>query len=361
MLKKRVGRNFLLRIQMLQIIREKIVPNDWEEAKKLEIPRVTGSPPASWWKSDEDRDLLLGILKHGYQQYLSIRSDPEFCFYGKKYDDSQTDGGEDDEPKNDQALETEEKKPITFGTKDEDSDYEDKNNGNETDEEEYIDGSKSEVYIWPSKADIGMRLRRIIAAFLRERVTTTRRRRARDGSTRSRQRQPAQKQRSQGTGRRSKKRKVDVEQDEEIKGLITEQSVEQSNEQSVENNNELLPLDDTSLEKRPETLSGYQVGACLAGNVEEAAMTERHLLTSEKEPPQVYTKELNTTEVPLMGTIEQPLSEKKEETVHLGLKEGPVTTLATEPSPVDQNVAHINTKEQEEVASEAVSTTNVLN
>ncbi|KAG0788881.1 hypothetical protein G6F16_006870 [Rhizopus arrhizus] len=358
---ERKGRNFLLRIQMLQIIREKIVPNDWEEAKKLEIPRVTGSPPASWWKSDEDRDLLLGILKHGYQQYLSIRSDPEFCFYGKKYDDSQTDGGEDDEPKNDQALETEEKKPITFGTKDEDSDYEDKNNGNETDEEEYIDSSKSEVYIWPSKADIGMRLRRIIAAFLRERVTTTRRRRARDGSTRSRQRQPAQKQRSQGTGRRSKKRKVDIEQDEEIKGLITEQSVEQSNEQSAENNNELLPLDDTSLEKRPETLSGYQVGACLAGNVEEAAMTERHLLTSEKEPPQVYTKELNTTEVPLMGTIEQPLSEKKEETVHLGLKEGPVTTLAAEPSPVDQNVAHINTKEQEEVASEAVSTTNVLN
>lgn len=27
-----------------------------------------GNPPADWWGDSEDRDLLLGICKHGYQQ-----------------------------------------------------------------------------------------------------------------------------------------------------------------------------------------------------------------------------------------------------------------------------------------------------
>lgn len=202
---ERKGRNILLRIQMLNTIRDTIVPDDWEEAKKLEIPHVTGSSPVPWWKANEDRDLLLGILKHGYQQYLAIRNDPEFCFYGKKYDDSQTDGVDDDESKTDDVLEPEEKKSIAFGTKEEDSDYEDKQEAEESDDEELTD---SKVYIWPSKADIGMRLRRIIAAFLRERATTQRKRRG--GPTRQRSKQPAQK-RGQGASRRTKKRKTEEE------------------------------------------------------------------------------------------------------------------------------------------------------
>ncbi|RCI00137.1 hypothetical protein CU097_010915 [Rhizopus azygosporus] len=232
---ERKGRNFLLRIQMLHIIRDKIVPNDWEEAKKLEIPRVTGSPPAPWWKADEDRDLLLGILKHGYQQYLAIRNDPEFCFYGKKYDDSQTDVADDDEPKNeDSLLETEEKKPITYAPKDEDSEYEEKNEEEEAVAEEEEAGSdKNKVYVWPSKADIGMRLRRIIAAFLRERASNTRRRRPRgDGEKRQRQKPAQQRQRGTGAGRRAtKKRKVEEGEADET---VTEQSTEASAEQSVE-------------------------------------------------------------------------------------------------------------------------------
>lgn len=39
---ERKGRNFLLRIQMLYLIRDKIVPKNWEKAKVLEIPKVTG-------------------------------------------------------------------------------------------------------------------------------------------------------------------------------------------------------------------------------------------------------------------------------------------------------------------------------
>lgn len=140
------GRNIILRIQMLHVIRDKIVPQEWDEAKKLEIPKVTGNPPAAWWGHNEDRDLLLGICRYGYQQYYAMRSDPEFSFYGRKYDDSQA-GLDDEDGK-------------------QESDAENEKNG-DTD-------ANGEAYIWPSKADLGMRLRRIIAAFLREKAIVNR-------------------------------------------------------------------------------------------------------------------------------------------------------------------------------------------
>ncbi|KAI8991556.1 hypothetical protein BDF20DRAFT_845263 [Mycotypha africana] len=236
---ERKGRNLLLRIQMLHLIRDKIVPQDWEEAKALEIPKVTGSPPASWWGSKEDRDLLLGICKHGYQQYLAMRNDPEFCFYGRKYDDSQSGGLEDDDgPTADNSrqgsVEAVSKRPATtkkvYGVKqdDDDSDYEDKKDRDyESEDEEYEEDMEEEefegkkrrrrrkvnrqpkVYVWPSKADIGMRLRRIIAAFLREKASDSRKRRMQENrlkkenerQTRQRQRETRMAQKERG-GRR---------------------------------------------------------------------------------------------------------------------------------------------------------------
>jgi hypothetical protein len=225
-----LGRNFLLRIQMLHLIRDKIVPEDWEEAKVLEMPKVTGSPPAPWWGENEDRCLLLGICKHGYQQYLAMRNDPEFCFYGRKYDDSQSGVLEDDDTagndKNDDADSSRQTsvEPVnviakkTYVKRDDDSDYEDKKDGDYFDEED----SKNKVYVWPSKADIGMRLRRIIAAFLRERAHSTRRRRMqekvqkKESDRQSRQRQKetrvAQRQRAKQnevSNRWTKKNKSD--------------------------------------------------------------------------------------------------------------------------------------------------------
>ncbi|KAI8069985.1 SNF2 family N-terminal domain-containing protein [Gongronella butleri] len=145
---ERKGRNLLLRIQMLYLVRDRIVPKDWEEAKHLPIPKVTGSPPSDWWGDDEDRDLLLGIVKHGYQQYLTTRNDPEFHFYGKKFDDSNGGVDDDDEQQQQQPAQAD-------------------------------DGPESDgrVYMWPSKADIGIRIRRVIAAFLREEASDLRRRR----------------------------------------------------------------------------------------------------------------------------------------------------------------------------------------
>ncbi|KAI8968258.1 SNF2 family N-terminal domain-containing protein [Mycotypha africana] len=147
---ERKGRNFLLRIQMLHMVRDRIVPKDWEEAKKLAIPKVTGSLPCDWWGEAEDRDLLLGICKHGYQQYLTMRKDKEFCFYGKKYDDSKAGTLQEDDDEHG------EQQHDTFDT------------GNHHHHNYHHHSKDDTVYVWPSKADIGMRLRRIIAAFLRE-------------------------------------------------------------------------------------------------------------------------------------------------------------------------------------------------
>ncbi|RKP40233.1 SNF2 family N-terminal domain-containing protein, partial [Dimargaris cristalligena] len=78
---KKKGRNLLLRIQLMYIIRDKIVPADWMEAKRMIIPKITGSQPADWWGTGEDRDLLLGIYKYGYQQYHRLLTDPELHFH----------------------------------------------------------------------------------------------------------------------------------------------------------------------------------------------------------------------------------------------------------------------------------------
>ncbi|KAI9316672.1 P-loop containing nucleoside triphosphate hydrolase protein [Dichotomocladium elegans] len=206
---ERKGRNFLLRIQMLYLIRDKIVPKRWEEAKALVMPKVTGSAPSTWWSEVEDRDLLLGIYKHGYQQYLSMRNDPEFCFYGRKYDDSRAGSLDDDDNE----------KPMSNGKKeDEDSDNEDDKDYKPTDTAD----DDGQVYVWPTKADIGMRLRRIIAAFLREQANDAKKRRlhekeekreqdrksrARDRESRLAQRQKAKMQ--DASNRWTKKNKSD--------------------------------------------------------------------------------------------------------------------------------------------------------
>ncbi|KAL0088183.1 P-loop containing nucleoside triphosphate hydrolase protein [Phycomyces blakesleeanus] len=206
---ERKGRNFLLRIQMLHLIRDKIVPKNWKEAKALPVPKVTGSLPADWWTENEDRSLLLGICKHGYQQYLAMRNDPEFSFYGKKYDDSKAGSLEDDD--------------IPTGSLDKnDEDYDSRQGSVEAKERPDVikDGEDGQIYVWPSKADIGMRLRRIIAAFLREHAGGMRRRRGnerdsrKDRGAKGRRRETRQTQRQRSkmneiSNRWSKKNKGD--------------------------------------------------------------------------------------------------------------------------------------------------------
>ncbi len=39
-----------------------------------------GQRPAVWWAKKHDIDLLLGIYKYGYANYVNIRAAKEYCF-----------------------------------------------------------------------------------------------------------------------------------------------------------------------------------------------------------------------------------------------------------------------------------------
>ena len=74
------SKNILIRISMLFQIRHKVKPEPG-----MTIPPVSGTPPAPWWGTDEDRDLLISVCKHGYQNYEKMKLDPELCFYKRIY------------------------------------------------------------------------------------------------------------------------------------------------------------------------------------------------------------------------------------------------------------------------------------
>lgn len=33
-----------------------------------------------WWDEDADKSLLIGVFKHGYEKYNTMRQDPALCF-----------------------------------------------------------------------------------------------------------------------------------------------------------------------------------------------------------------------------------------------------------------------------------------
>ena len=57
------AKNLLIRVALMFNIRFKYKPSP-----EMYIPKLMGAPPATWWGPDQDRDLLIGICKHGYQQ-----------------------------------------------------------------------------------------------------------------------------------------------------------------------------------------------------------------------------------------------------------------------------------------------------
>lgn len=144
---RKKGRNLVLRVQLIHTIRS-LIPKDWDVAKQLVVPHVTGVPPASWWGDEEDRDLMLAIIKYGYlvtePQYEAVRNDPEFCFYGRKYDLRASGDGGDDEDGEGSGSRRSRQTSYTADTGDD------------------------EVLAWPSKSDIGLRLRRIISGLQRQ-------------------------------------------------------------------------------------------------------------------------------------------------------------------------------------------------
>ncbi|ORY07424.1 hypothetical protein LY90DRAFT_207702 [Neocallimastix californiae] len=79
-LKKR-AKNLLSRLQLMHVIHNRIMKRDPNE----KFPTMLSAPPTDWWGEQEDRDLIKGVHKYGYQQYEAIKNDEEFCFCKRKY------------------------------------------------------------------------------------------------------------------------------------------------------------------------------------------------------------------------------------------------------------------------------------
>uniref|UniRef100_A0A8D0AAB1 Chromodomain helicase DNA binding protein 9 n=1 Tax=Sander lucioperca TaxID=283035 RepID=A0A8D0AAB1_SANLU len=71
----------LLRVRMLYYLKQEVIGTDVAFEIKIWVPEPDHSElPALWWDTISDKCLLLGVYKHGYEKYNTVRADPTLCF-----------------------------------------------------------------------------------------------------------------------------------------------------------------------------------------------------------------------------------------------------------------------------------------
>ncbi|KAM4623653.1 chromodomain-helicase-DNA-binding protein 7, partial [Polymixia lowei] len=189
----------LLRVRMLYYLRQEVIGDQAQrilegaDSSELDIwipQSFNAEVPADWWDSEADKSLLIGVFKHGYEKYNSMRADPSLCFLERvgmpdakaiaaeqRGTDVMADGveGEDEDP---------EYKPLRMPFKDDLDDFtnsplDDKDDNMEVDPEAKsgengrgaatgggASGSSERLY-WPAASALTARLRRLITAYQR--------------------------------------------------------------------------------------------------------------------------------------------------------------------------------------------------
>ncbi|XP_036822317.1 chromodomain-helicase-DNA-binding protein 7 isoform X2 [Oncorhynchus mykiss] len=183
----------LLRVRMLYYLRQEVIGDhadrilEGTDSSEMDIwiPQpFHAEVPADWWDSEADKSLLIGVFKHGYEKYNSMRADPALCFLERvgmpdakaiaaeqRGADMMADGpeGEDEDP---------EYKPLRMTFKDEMEDFansplDDKDEtvdieSGESKPGENIAGSRGAGRLyWPAASALTARLRRLITAYQR--------------------------------------------------------------------------------------------------------------------------------------------------------------------------------------------------
>uniref|UniRef100_A0A8D2LFC3 Chromodomain helicase DNA binding protein 7 n=1 Tax=Varanus komodoensis TaxID=61221 RepID=A0A8D2LFC3_VARKO len=79
----------LLRVRMLYYLRQEVIGDQadkiLEGADSSEVDIWIPEPfhaevPTDWWDKEADKSLLIGVFKHGYEKYNSMRADSTLCF-----------------------------------------------------------------------------------------------------------------------------------------------------------------------------------------------------------------------------------------------------------------------------------------
>ncbi|XP_069044794.1 chromodomain-helicase-DNA-binding protein 8-like [Lepisosteus oculatus] len=175
----------LLRVRMLYYLRQEVIGDQADrvlrgaDAREIDIwmPEMDQlEVPARWWDSEADKSLLIGVFKHGYEKYTTMRADPCLCFLERvgRPDDQAIDAeqrGADAELGEGAEFEKEgedpEFKPGLTKEPEEESD------SLMMDEEIcVVDGEEGQVTqtgasYWPTGSSLTARLRRLITAYQR--------------------------------------------------------------------------------------------------------------------------------------------------------------------------------------------------
>ncbi|XP_042701634.2 chromodomain-helicase-DNA-binding protein 7 isoform X4 [Chrysemys picta bellii] len=184
----------LLRVRMLYYLRQEVIGDQadkiLEGADSSEVDVWIPEPfhaevPTDWWDKEADKSLLIGVFKHGYEKYNSMRADPALCFLERvgmpdakaiaaeqRGTDMLADGGDGGEF--DREDEDPEYKPTRAPFKDEIDEFA---NSPPEDKEESIEShttskhSESNAELgqlyWPTTSTLTTRLRRLITAYQR--------------------------------------------------------------------------------------------------------------------------------------------------------------------------------------------------
>ncbi|XP_018115294.1 chromodomain-helicase-DNA-binding protein 8 isoform X1 [Xenopus laevis] len=176
----------LLRVRMLYFLRQEVIGNQamkvlsGVDARHIDtwFPQVDQvEVPSRWWDREADKSLLIGVFKHGYEKYNTMRADPALCFLEKvggpdeqaiaaehhAQDFSEMpDGGDFD-----RDIEDPEYKPLHAH-----KEPEDEIDSLMMDEEiSVVDGEEATSMpsgmLWPPGSALTARLRRLITAFQR--------------------------------------------------------------------------------------------------------------------------------------------------------------------------------------------------
>ncbi|XP_036853906.1 chromodomain-helicase-DNA-binding protein 7 isoform X6 [Manis javanica] len=183
----------LLRVRMLYYLRQEVIGDqadkildgaDSSEADVWIPDPFHAEVPTDWWDKEADKSLLIGVFKHGYEKYNSMRADPALCFLERvgmpdakaiaaeqRGTDMLADGGDGGEF--DREDEDPEYKPTRTPFKDEIDEFANSPEDKEESMEIRTTGKHSESnaelgqLYWPNTSTLTTRLRRLITAYQR--------------------------------------------------------------------------------------------------------------------------------------------------------------------------------------------------
>ncbi|POI32627.1 hypothetical protein CIB84_003621 [Bambusicola thoracicus] len=167
----------LLRVRMLYYLKQEVIGNEFQkvfdgtDASEIDVwvPEPDHSEvPAEWWDAEADKSLLIGVFKHGYEKYNTIRADPALCFLERvgKPDDKAVAAEQRANDYMDGDVEDPEYKPAPAMFKDDIED--DVSSPGDLviadGDGQMMEGDK--IY-WPTQSALTTRLRRLITAYQR--------------------------------------------------------------------------------------------------------------------------------------------------------------------------------------------------